>query len=105
MPREGLERKADSSAIGKRERAFRHIDRERRTWMRHEPLRRGVLHDHRQQSVLQGVVVEDVSELGADHGTEAMVDERPRGMLTRRAAAEIAAGDEDPAADGGRLVE
>ena len=53
-------------------------------------VRRGV-DDDGQQPVLQRVVAEDVGELGADHGAEAVVEQRPRRVLARRAAAEVVA--------------
>ena len=46
-------------------------------------------HD-RQHAVLEAVVVEDVGEAGRDEHAEALVFERPRGMLAAGAAAEIA---------------
>ena len=47
---------------------------------------------HRQQAVLQGVVLEDVGEGGADHRPEAEAGERPGGVLAGGAAAEVVAG-------------
>ena len=43
------------------------------------------------------VVSEDVGDLAADHGAEAAIEQRPRRVLARRAAAEIAPADEDRA--------
>src|SRR4030095_16698582 len=44
------------------------------------------------------VVAEDVGDLGADDGAEAVVQQRPRRMLARGAAAKIAAGHQNGAA-------
>jgi hypothetical protein len=46
-------------------------------------------------AVLAGVGEEDVGECGRDDGAEAVVAERPGGVLAARAAAEVLAGDED----------
>ena len=51
---------------------------------------------HGKQADLQRVLPEDVAERRRDHGVEAVVLERPRRVLARRAAAEVAARDEDP---------
>src|SRR5687768_16600373 len=51
-------------------------------------------HD-RQESDLGAVAEEDVGEAGCHDRAEAVVLERPRGVLARRAGAEVAAGDED----------
>jgi len=48
---------------------------------------------------------EDVGDLGADDGPEAMIDERPRCVLARGAAAEVAPRDEHLAGGGGGLIQ
>src|ERR1039458_2975918 len=50
--------------------------------------------DHRQQPALERVVAEDVREGGGDHGPDALVVERPDGVLARRSAGEVAPRDE-----------
>src|SRR3954454_21865606 len=50
---------------------------------------------HRQQPGLQRVLPEDVAERRCDHGVEAVILECPRCVLARRAAAEVAARNED----------
>ncbi len=60
----------------------------------------GASTQHGHEAILQRVVAEDIGELGADHGLEAVVRQRPRRMLTRRAAAEVVAGDQNRAALG-----
>ena len=60
---------------------------------------------HRQQAVLHAVVGKDVGERWRDDGAEAEIVERPRRMLARRAAAEIAVGDQDAGAAVTWLVE
>ncbi len=60
---------------------------------------------HRQDAVLEAVVVEDVGEAGRDHAADAEVEQRPGGMLAARPAAEIVAGDQDLRLAVGRLVE
>src|SRR6218665_1586018 len=47
------------------------------------------LQDHRQQAVLEAVVVEDVGERGGDDAANAEVVQRPGRVLARGAAAEI----------------
>ena len=51
--------------------------------------------DHRQQPDLRAVRIEDVRERRRDDRLEAVVLERPRRVLARRAAAEVAPGGED----------
>src|SRR5690606_33020182 len=60
---------------------------------------------HRQDAVLEAVVVENIGEGGRDHAAYAEVEQRPWRMLAARAAAEIVAGDEDLGVAIGRLVE
>ena len=67
-----------------------------------EPLR---VDDDRQQAVLERVALEDVGAAGRDDRLDAPGDERPRRVLARRAAAEVVAGEEDPAAGHLGLVE
>ena len=59
----------------------------------------------RQDAVLEAIVVEDVGEVGRDHAADAEVEQRPGRVLTRRAAAEIVARDDDCRLAVGRLVE
>ena len=47
------------------------------------------------EAVLGAVVAEDVGEARRDDGLEAVVHDRPDGVLARRAGAEVGAGDED----------
>ena len=54
----------------------------------------GFAQHHGQQAVLQGVAAEDIGDLGAQHRTESVVQQRPRRMFARGTAAEIAAGDQ-----------
>ena len=68
--------------------------------LREQPRVRLLVDEQRQQAVLQAVRAEDVRELGADDGIEAVVLQRPRRVLARRAAAEVATGDEDARARG-----
>jgi hypothetical protein len=58
-----------------------------------------------QQPVLQRIVAEDIGEGGANHGAEAMIQQRPGRVLARRAAAKVATHDQDLRAAIGRLVE
>src|SRR6266567_6902197 len=59
----------------------------------------------RQDAVLEAVVIEDVGEARGDDAADAEIRERPRRVLARGAAAEILAGDQDPGAAIGRLVQ
>src|SRR5512132_2310192 len=56
---------------------------------------RGVGELDGEQAVLERVLSEDVGERARDDRAEAEVGQRPGGVLARRAAAEIRAGDED----------
>ena len=49
----------------------------------------------REQAVLERVAAEDVGEAGGDDGLEAVVLQRPHGVLARGAGAEVGAGDQD----------
>ena len=60
---------------------------------------------HRDQPDLQAVVAEDVGEAGRDDRLEAVVLQRPRRVLARRAGAEVRSGHEDVRALVARLVE
>src|SRR6266851_616504 len=62
-------------------------------------------HPDRQDAVLEAVVVEDVGEILGDDAADAEIEQRPRGMLAARAAAEIGPGDDDLGVLVGRLVE
>ena len=53
------------------------------------------LQHHRQNAVLEAVVVEDVGKARRDDATEALIQQRPGGMFTRRSAAEVVARQED----------
>ena len=54
---------------------------------------------------LDRVREEDVAERRRDHDVEAVVLQRPRGVLPRRAAAEVRPGDQDPGAGAPRPVQ
>ena len=62
-------------------------------------------HHHGHEAVLGAVVAEDVGEAGADHGLEAVVHDRPHGVLAARAGAEVGAADEDAGAGEALVVE
>ena len=51
--------------------------------------------DDGQQTVLEAVVEEDVAERGRDERAKAVVEQRPRRVLARAAAAEVAAREQD----------
>ena len=59
----------------------------------------------RQHAVLEAVVVEDVGEARRDDGPEAVILDRPDGVLAAGAAAEVPAGQQDRRALGFGLVE
>ena len=61
--------------------------------------------DDGQQAVLEAVVEKDVGEAWRDHGTEAVLIERPRRMFARRAAAEVLARQENAGSLVTRLVQ
>src|SRR6187402_1366603 len=58
----------------------------------------GRAHHDGEQAVLQRVAAEDVGDLAGDHRLDAVIEQCPRRVLTRRAAAEVVAGDENRAA-------
>src|SRR5262245_48150841 len=49
----------------------------------------------RQQAILEAVVEKDVAEARRHHGADAVIVERPNGMLARRSTAEIAVRDDN----------
>ena len=49
-----------------------------------QPRRGALVHDHRQQAVLQGVAAEDIRDLGADHGAESRNPGAPRARARAR---------------------
>src|SRR5436190_14291019 len=59
----------------------------------------------RQNAVLETVIVENITERGRDHGTDAEIEQRPGRMLARGAAAEIVVRHENLGITIGRLVE
>lgn len=65
----------------------------------------GRRHHDREQAVVERVVAEDVGDLAGDHRGDAVVEQRPRCVLARGTAAEVAPGDEDRAAARLALVE
>jgi hypothetical protein len=62
---------------------------------RHQRVDLVVRDHHRQQADLRAVAEEDVGEARRHDGGEAVVLQRPRGVLARGAAAEVGAGGED----------
>jgi hypothetical protein len=51
--------------------------------------------DHRQQTVLEAVLVKNVTQARRDHRADAVGAERPHRRLARRAAAEVLSGHDD----------
>src|SRR3954447_13599031 len=66
--------------------------------------RRGIEHQ-RKQSVLEAVVEEDIGIARRDHRAKAIVHQRPGGMLTRRAATEVLAREQDLSPRVARLMQ
>ena len=62
-------------------------------------------HNRSQHAVLRGVAVENVGETRRNHHAETVIVQRPHGMFTRRADAEIRSGNENLALLVFRLVE
>ena len=60
---------------------------------------------HWQERILQRVAAKDVSEGRATMTSEAEIRQGPRRVLARRAAAEVAPGDQDPGAARRRLIQ
>src|ERR1700676_2054085 len=65
----------------------------------------GLRQHDRQQAVLEAIIEKDVGERRSDDGAESVVAERPRRMLARAAAAEVAASKQNLRALVARLVE
>src|SRR5215469_7058060 len=65
----------------------------------------GLAQYHREQAVFERVATEDVGDLARQHGAESVVGQRPRRVLARRAAAEVAARDKNLAAARLRVVQ
>jgi glycosyltransferase involved in cell wall biosynthesis len=65
----------------------------------------GLRQGDRQDAVLEAVVVEDVGEGRRDDAPDAEIEQRPRGVLARGAAAEILSHDQDLRLRVGRLVQ
>ncbi len=57
-----------------------------------------LLQPYRHHAVVDGVAVEDVGKAWGDHGLEAVIRQRPGGVLAARAAAEVLASQEDAGA-------
>jgi spore maturation protein CgeB len=100
---------ADRLAVVARHRLVGKIHRQRRVGaalgMGHQPGELVRRHRDRQEAVLEAVLVKNVGERRRDHAPDAPVEERPRRMLARGAAAEIVACDENLRAGIGRLIE
>src|ERR1700730_10453562 len=109
MLAERVDVELDRAAIGAADFLLSEIHRERRVSAAvgiieefGEILRR---YRDRQNAVLETVVVENVGERGRDHAADAEIEERPRRVLARGAAAEIVAGHQNLGLAVGRLVE
>src|SRR5690242_12337032 len=50
-----------------------------------------IVNDDRQQAVLEGVIAKNLGDLATDHGAKTKIQQRPRRMLARGTAAEVAA--------------
>jgi hypothetical protein len=70
-----------------------------------QPFHRVRGQDHRQKTVLEAVIEEDVGKTGGDHRAQAVVVQRPDRVLTRGPAAEVFPRQQDLGAPVLRLVE
>ena len=106
---EGVDVERDHAAVGAADLLRREVDGQRGVGAAPRVVHQLVevlLRDHdRQDAVLEAVVVEDVGEAGGDDAANAEVEQRPRRVLARRAAAEIVAGHDDLRVAVGRLVQ
>ncbi len=59
---------------------------------------------NRKNSVLRAIVHEDVRERGREDSAESIVEQRPRRVLTRRAAAEVSTSEKDSCACVTRMI-
>ena len=109
MLAERVEVELDRAAIGAADFLPGEIDRQRRVGAALGVVEKlGEIlgrHRDRQNAVLETVVVENVGERGRDHAADAEIEERPRRVLARGAAAEIVAGHQNLGLAVGRLVE
>src|SRR5260221_3056682 len=101
MAGEGLDGKSGRGAVRQRQARGGKIDIDLDARIFQQPLRRGVAHGDGQKAVLQRMALEDVRDLGAEDGANAVVKQCPGSMFARGAAAEVASGHQDLAA--GRL--
>src|SRR5580658_2026839 len=102
---EGVDRETHADAGGERQGGAGQVDLHLAAGIVDEPAAGGLIHHDGQQSVLQRIVAEDIGDLGADDGVDAVVQQRPGGVFTRGAATEVAARDQHLAAASRALVE
>jgi len=77
------------------ERRARDVDERFGTRIREQPAMRVRVDDDRHEPVLERVASKDVGDFGADHGADPVVEQGPRRVLARGAAAEVVTADED----------
>jgi len=105
VPREGFDREGDADAVRQGHPCGLQIHDHFGAWIVQQPrVRRGVDH-HREQTVLERVTRENVGNGRADDGAEAVIQQRPRRVFARRAAAEIVARDQYGRAGRRRLIQ
>ena len=78
-----FELKADMAAIRQSDNLFAHIDAEFNTGMVEQPAVLGFVQHDGEQTILERVVAEDVRDLAAQHGVDAVVQQGPRRVFPR----------------------
>src|SRR5690606_14923616 len=104
-PGERVQRELETTAVGQGEAARGDVDRKLDAGRVQQLVHHRLLQHDGQQAVLQRVAAEDVGDLAADDRAQAQVEQRPRRVLARGTAAEVAAGDQDLRALVSRAVE
>src|SRR6185437_6746249 len=98
MARERFQLEADAAAVGQGDVLSLHVDAQLDARVRQQPLVLGGGNHDREQAVFQRVVAEDVRDLAAQNRVDAVVQQRPRRVLARGTAAEVAPRHHDGAA-------
>src|SRR5579864_246678 len=95
MPGEAVDGKFDGAAAGQGEGLGSQVDFDRGIGIGEQFGVDVARHDDGQKRVLECISTEDIGEGSADYGAKSVLQERPGRVLTRAAAAEIIAGEQD----------
>src|SRR3546814_11771880 len=92
---EGIQRERVAAAVGQADAAGGNIDVQIEAGMRNQLVDDGLVEHERQQAVPERVAAEDVRDLAADDGTQAVTAQRTGRVLWRPAAPEVVAGEQE----------